>query len=281
MNLRCLNLLKVILSQHSTVRCFTFYHVLENLMNLNNRTVFITGGGSGIGLALAEEFLKKSGISVIICGRNAEKLKEVQAKHRSVRTITCDVSLEQDIVRCVETLTKDAPTLDILINNAGIMNVMDFAQDDIPLERLENEVATNFLAPLKLTKLLLPTLQKQTNGAIVNVSSGVAYLPMPASPVYSATKAALHSFTKSLRYSLRQSNITVFEAIPPVVDTAMPMQLKGEGKSAKKMSAEETARLIIQGMENGTEEIRIGDNKLLYWASRFAPTLAETELNKL
>jgi short-subunit dehydrogenase involved in D-alanine esterification of teichoic acids len=171
--------------------------------------------------------------------------------------------------------------LDILINNAGIMNVMDFAQDDIPLERLENEVATNFLAPLKLTKLLLPTLQKQTNGAIVNVSSGVAYLPMPASPVYSATKAALHSFTKSLRYSLRQSNITVFEAIPPVVDTAMPMQLKGEGKSAKKMSAEETARLIIQGMENGTEEIRIGDNKLLYWASRFAPTLAETELNKL
>jgi uncharacterized oxidoreductase len=251
-------------------------------MNTINNTIFITGGTTGIGLGLAKAFLQMNN-QVIICGRNAVKLDEIKAQFPKIETIFCDVASEASLLECTELLKSKFPDLNIFINNAGIMNSFDYSKGDFTNQHIDNEVFTNLLAPMKLSYLLIPILSKNKNSAIMNVTSGLAYLPMPSVPIYSATKAALHSFSISLRVQLKSQGIEVFEILPPVVDTNMPKKLTGQGKVAKgkKMTVEKCVEAIINGLNHNRYEIRIGDNKLLYWVSRLFPSFTQNILNKL
>lgn len=251
-------------------------------MNISNNTIFITGGAAGIGLGLAKDLLQL-GNQVIIGGRNAEKLAEAKVRFPKMETILCDVANDASLLECAELLNTKYPALNIFINNAGIMNSFDYSKGNFSNQNIDSEVFTNLIAPMKLSRLLLPILSQNKNSAIMNVTSGLAYLPMPSVPIYSATKAALHSFSISLRVQLKSLGIEVFEIIPPVVDTNMSQKLTGEGKVAKgkKMSVEKCVEAIIKGLKRNRYEIRIGDNKLLYWVSRLIPSVAQNILNKL
>ncbi|MCU0427945.1 MAG: SDR family oxidoreductase [Candidatus Kapabacteria bacterium] len=249
-------------------------------MTIQNNTVFITGGGSGIGLALAQALIQ-AGNTVIICGRSAQKLEEAKQQNPALQTIVCDVANPHEVDELMRNHAALLESVNVLVNNAGVMNVYEIANTDATLERMESEVSTNLLAPIRLTKHFLPILQSKKEAAIINVTSGVAYLPMAAAPIYSATKAALHSLSLSLRHQLRDTTVRVFEVLPPLVDTAMPGALKGEGKSMKKVSPESVASEIVRGLQKNIEEMRIGDNALLYWANRFVPSIAAAQLNKM
>ncbi len=251
-------------------------------MNIQNNTIFITGGTDGIGLGIAKALLQMNN-HVIIGGRNAEKLANIKTQYPEIETILCDVSNEASLIACAELLKTKHSALNIFINNAGVMNPFDYTKGNFTNQNIDAEVFTNLLAPMKLSHLLLPILSQNKNSVIMNVTSGLAYLPMPSVPIYSATKAALHSFSISLRAQLKSQGIEVFEILPPVVDTNMPKKFTGKGKVAKgkKMSVQKCVEVIINGLKSNRYEIRIGDNNLLYWVSRLMPNVAQNILNKL
>ena len=176
-------------------------------MNLTANTILITGGATGIGLALAEQ-LSKRGNSVIVCGRNEDALKKAQARVPALVTRFCDVTDAKSRQSMVGWLNTEHSKLNILLNNAGIQCHRDFNHDGA-IDKLEEEVAVNFTAPICLISELLPLLKKQPQAAILNVSSGLAFSPMADVPVYCATKAAVHSFTLSLRHQLKTTGVRV------------------------------------------------------------------------
>jgi uncharacterized oxidoreductase len=186
-------------------------------MNLSDNTVLVTGGASGIGLAIAERFLK-AGSQVIVCGRRLEKLAEAKAAHPAFQTCVADVSSAFGREALVEFVTSTFPRTSVLVNNAGIQRRVRMA-DVEPWEQTREEIAINLEAPIHLSRLFIPHLLKQKQPAIINVTSGLSFIPVAAVPVYCATKAALHSFTLSLRQQLKDTPIQVIEIIPPAVDT--------------------------------------------------------------
>jgi len=186
-------------------------------MELSNNTVLITGGASGIGLALAVRF-QAAGSSVIICGRRADKLAEAKAAHPALHTHVADVSTAAGRHDLVNWAVRDFPSLNVIVNNAGIQRRVKLAENE-PWEETHQELAANLEAPIHLSRLFIPHLRKQPRAAIMNVTSGLSFAPKADVPVYCATKAALHSFTLSLRYQLKDTPIQVIEIIPPAVDT--------------------------------------------------------------
>jgi uncharacterized oxidoreductase len=186
-------------------------------MQLSSNTVLITGGATGIGLALAERFLK-AGSQVIICGRREGKLREAKAKHPEFTTLVCDVGAAADRIALSQWATSEFPGLNVLINNAGIQRRFQFP-DSEDWNAARQELAINLEAPIHLSSLFLPHLEKQQRPAIINVTSGLSFVPLARMPVYCATKAALHSFTVSLRYQLAKSPVKVIELAPPAVNT--------------------------------------------------------------
>jgi uncharacterized oxidoreductase len=187
-------------------------------MNLTGNTILITGGGSGIGRALAEQF-HQLGNQVIIAGRRQHTLDAVAAANPGIRTIALDTADHASIASAVRKLTADYPNLNVLLNNAGIMRPEDLKRGDPTTA--EAIVATNLLGPIRLTAALMPHLLAQPAAAILNVSSGLGFVPMALTPTYSATKAAIHSYTQSLRYQLQDTAIEVLEIIPPWVATEL------------------------------------------------------------
>jgi uncharacterized oxidoreductase len=187
-------------------------------MNLNGNTILITGGGSGIGRGLAEA-LHKLGNQVVIAGRRQHALDETTAANPGMRSLQLDIENPAAIRAFATQVAADFPPLSILINNAGIMRAEKLLAQQRDLADAEAIVTTNLLGPIRLTAALLPHLQKQPNATIVNVSSGLAFLPLVFTPTYCATKAAIHSYTQSLRYQLRATQIEVLELIPPYVAT--------------------------------------------------------------
>ncbi|MFZ1322088.1 MAG: SDR family NAD(P)-dependent oxidoreductase [Ignavibacteria bacterium] len=183
-------------------------------MKLSNNKILITGGGSGIGLALAERFLKENN-SVIICGRRETVLKEASEKFPSLITKTCDISDATGREELYKWISENHPDLNVLINNAGIQNWMSVKDPEF-LKRTKEEIAINVEAPLHLTSLFLNLKSLDT---IINVTSGLAFVPLSKTPVYSGTKSFLHSFTVSLRHLLKKDNIEVIEFIPPALNT--------------------------------------------------------------
>jgi len=186
-------------------------------MDVSGHTLLITGGASGIGLALAERFLD-AGNDVVICGRRSEKLEQARAKHHALHTHVCDVSEASERVALADWAFAKFPQLDVLLNNAGIQNHLDLTSNP-DWKTIHQEIATNIEAHIHLATLFVPRLTKRPRAAIINVTSGLAFVPRAAVPVYSATKAAMRSFTLSLRRQLAGTSVEVLEIIPPAVDT--------------------------------------------------------------
>jgi uncharacterized oxidoreductase len=196
-----------------------------------DNTILITGGGSGIGRALAEAF-HRLGNQIIISGRGQKALDETTAANPGMKSVQLDVSDPKSIQSFAAQLMKDFPSLNVLINNAGIMQPENLGEAPNNLPTAEKEITTNLLGPIRLTAALLPSLRKQPRATIMNVSSGLAFVPLTMTPTYCATKAAIHSYTQSLRYQLRSTNIEVIELIPPYVQTTLMGDRQAEDPKA-------------------------------------------------
>lgn len=187
-------------------------------MNITGNTILITGGGSGIGRGLAEA-LHAQGNQVIIAGRRKAAIEETAAANPGMKFLPLDIEDRGAVRAFAGRVAVEFPALNVLINNAGIMRPEDLLAQQDDLADAESTVITNLLGPIRLTAALLPLLRKQPHSTIINVSSGLAFVPLALTPTYSATKAAIHSYTISLRYQLRDTAIEVLEIVPPYVQT--------------------------------------------------------------
>lgn len=187
-------------------------------MDMQGNTILITGGGSGIGRGLAEAF-HQLGNKVIIAGRRKDVLETVVAANPGMASAVFDVEDAAALPGFVAKLLAAHPGLNVLINNAGIMQAEDMLASPYDLTSAEATIAINLLGPIRLTAALLPHLTAQAKAAVLNVTSGLAFVPLAATPTYSATKAALHSWSQSLRHQLRSTAVEVIEVAPPAVGT--------------------------------------------------------------
>ncbi|MDP4084982.1 MAG: SDR family NAD(P)-dependent oxidoreductase [Bacillota bacterium] len=232
-------------------------------MKLSRNTVLITGGATGIGLAFAERFLK-NGNKVIVVGRREEKLQEAKENFPELITKVCDVSNTVDRLALFDWVTINYPEVNVLVNNAGIqqrVNLLDATKD---WDYYQNEISINVDGPIHLTLLFLPHFMKKEYAAFLNVSSGLSITPGVWVPIYSATKAAIHSFTLSLRHQLEDLNIDVVEILPPAVNT----DLGGVGLHTFGAPLPDFVDAIFEGLENDEEEIGFGGSKERLRASR-------------
>lgn len=221
-------------------------------MKINNNKILITGGASGIGLGLTERFVLENN-TVIICGRRKEALKEVTDKFPGVVSKVCDLSVEADRIELFDWIKENHPDLNVLVNNAGIQNWMNPADDNF-YEKAKGEVAINILAPIHLTTLFLNLPRLDT---IINVTSGLAFVPFSKVPVYCGTKAFFRSFTLSLRHLLQPKNIEVIELIPPALNT----DLGGKGLHDYAPAVSDFVEAIFQQMKEGKTELTFGTSE--------------------
>jgi len=243
-------------------------------MDLAGNTVLITGGASGIGLAIAERFLQ-AGSEVVVCGRRQGTLREAQAKHPRLRTRVCDVAQEVERVGLFRWAVAEFPRLNVLVNNAGIQRRVQLT-DSEEWEDSHQEIAVNLEAPIHLCTLFIPHLLTQRNPTIVNVTSGLAFVPLARVPTYCATKAALRSFTLSLRHQLAPTAIQVVEIVPPAVNT----DLGGPGLHTFGVPAEEFADAVIARLRAGDLEIPYGFSAQASQASRQELDALFTRMNQ-
>ncbi|WP_245808101.1 SDR family oxidoreductase [Deinococcus hopiensis] len=210
---------------------------------MNGNTILITGGGSGIGRALAEAFHAR-GNQVIIAGRRQEKLDEVTAANPGIRTVVLDLEDPEAIKTFAQQIVTDFPDLNAVVHNAGIMRPEQIQSGG--LDDAEAMVATNLLGPIRLTAALMPHLLAQPQAALLTVSSGLAFLPLAATPTYSATKAAIHSYSQSLRHQLRDTKVQVIELAPPYVQTELMGAQQASDPNAMPLAEyiEETMHLL-------------------------------------
>jgi len=249
-------------------------------MELTQNTILITGGASGIGFELAKQ-LSALGNTVLISGRDSAKLDRAKKALPKITTYQSDVSDAKAIPALFEKVTKDFPKLNILINNAGIMRTINLHDQDGSLEDVTRELDTNLHGPIRMIKQFLTHLKKQPSGAIMNVSSGLAFVPLPLSPVYCATKAGLHSYTLSLRVQLKNTNVKVFELAPPATQTELLGDFMSEDmKGITIMKVEEMVAVAVKGMERDQFEIRPGQSNQLRMMSRIAPQFILNQMSK-
>ena len=241
-------------------------------MKQSNNTVLITGGGTGIGLALAEIFLHK-GNEVIICGRTRTTLDKAQKKFPLLHTIVADVSCKEGRKVLSTEIAYHFPKLNVLVNNAGIYSITDILDPEY-IPTLESQLATNLVAPMALIQELMLVLEKHADATIVNVTTGYVFIPSAQSSSYSASKTALRAITQGLRFTLQKKSIRVVEVIPPAVDTQM-----NKGKKISLMTSERFAQKAFKGLVNGQDEIVIGMSKLGKLLSRIAPKFGFKKMN--
>lgn len=240
----------------------------------NPATVLITGGTSGIGLALTRQ-LYREGHTVIVAARDKAKLSRLLDEHKGIFGYQCDLASRQQVESLTDKLTESHPQLSVVINNAGIQYTPTFLDDDFSYDSIEQETTINFLAPVWLTSLLLPQLLTQQQAAVVNISSGLALAPKTNSAIYCASKAAIHSFSQSIRYQLEGTPVHSIEAIMPLVNTPMT-----HGRGSGKLTPEYAARKIIRGVKEMRPEIYIGKARLLPWLMRLSPSLVQRILKR-
>ena len=243
-------------------------------MKLSKNKVLITGGGSGIGLEMAKRFLAHKS-EVTITGRNETRLKNACEANPGLNYTVCDVTNSEQIDALVSSLeTKGG--INVLVNCAGIFNETNYRDGSATLEEQMKEVEIDFSGPIRVAHHFLPMLKKQSNSALVNVSSGLAFVPLSVAPVYCATKAGIHSWTQSLRYQIG-NEVKIFELMPPLTKTPM---IKAEWDKFKPLSVSK----LIDGFEAGFKkdklEIVVGQSKSLRMMSKKAPKFIFKQLNK-
>ncbi len=250
-------------------------------MNLQNNTILVTGGTGGFGFEFASKLIAL-GNTVIITGRNTEKLKEVKRKLPQVHTIQSDVSKPDDIINLYDQVTQQFPYLNILINNAGEMRKLSLHQDH-ELADITREIEINLMGPVRMVQQFLPHLKKQKNAAILNVTSGIALSAFPISPIYSASKSGLRSYTQALRVQLKNTDIKVMELVAPGSSTPLNDKFKNEdGFSTNALMApEKIVADAIEGMKNNKDEIYPGIAKLMRVLSRIAPKFLISQAGKM
>ncbi len=249
-------------------------------MNLSGNTILITGGSSGIGYEMAKEFLKKSN-TVIVTGRNEQKLQKVKNELKGVVTILSDVSKPEDVKKLYDQVAKDFPALNVLINNAGIMVTINLQNHQLAPMDLTNEIDINVKGTIWMIDAFLPLLKKNKNAALVIVSSGLAFVPLAISPVYCAAKAALHSYSLSLREQLRNTEVKVFELAPPATETELLKNFKdSDMEGVSLMPVDKMVGVFLDGFANDKFEICPGQSSQLKFMSRFFPRFILKQLSK-
>ncbi|SRR5665213_3511110 len=248
-------------------------------MKLTGHTILITGGGSGIGGGLAKAFHEK-GNKVIVTGRRKPTLKAFAAKYPGVDFFAMDVSKDADIQKLYKFISKKYPALDVLINNAGIWQNQNFTKAQTLEKHLFDEIDINLKGLIRMIQVFLPLLYKQKESVLMNVSSGLAYMPLSIAPVYCATKAAVHSFSMSLRHQLRKTSVTVIELAPPAVETNLG-KVPGKEDEIKypKLGLEPFIVQTMKALESDETELPIGQSKMLRLGGRLLPSIFFNMLN--
>jgi uncharacterized oxidoreductase len=242
--------------------------------NWKNLTVLVTGGTSGIGLAFAKS-LAIMGAEVGLTGRDPDRLRQARASTGAAWTQVGDLSRGADRETLLATIRQRLSRLDLLINNAGLMLQPDLLDGGASLDRLEEEISLNLIAPIVLSVGLMPLLRESRQGAIIMISSGYALAPADRAPTYSASKAGLHAFTKSLRRIAGPAGVRVLEVLPPLVDTPSTTSTYG-----RKLSAETVVQLSLKGLEKGTTEVLPGQARFLPALLRWLPRSTERMIAK-
>lgn len=251
-------------------------------MKITGNTILITGGTSGIGLELATQLSTRNN-TVIVTGRNPVTLNEIQKRFPNIHTYQSDVSDPTAITLLYQKVTQDFPTLNVVINNAGIMRMINLNGKN-GLQDIGQEIEIDMFGPVRMVEQFLPYLKTKQDAAIVNVSSGLAFLPLASAPIYCAMKAGIHSYTQSLRIQLQGTSVKVFELAPPPTNTPLMDNLGSDtfnGSSQGVMKVDKMVGVALKGLENDTYEIRPGVSNVLKLMSRFAPTFMLGQLNKL
>ena len=242
---------------------------------MKNKVIVITGGASGIGLAIVKELMDNN--TVISIDRNHSKITKLKASLSKVESIKADITSNEELTNAISEIEKKHGRIDVLINNAGVGGPFDFAnaKEDELMNSIETEMAINYTAPIRLTKKALPLLKKSTDPIVVIVSSGLAYVPMAFLGSYCASKAAIHFVTMSLRHQLASLKIRVVEVLPPVVDTDI-----SKDATIAKMPTDKFAKIFLTKLSKGENVMNIGQTAGLEKFSRFLPKTAFKMLNK-
>ncbi|MEM7182321.1 MAG: SDR family NAD(P)-dependent oxidoreductase [Spirochaetota bacterium] len=245
-------------------------------MKLQGNTILITGGGTGIGLSLAEAFAKQ-GNKVLISGRRMEKLQEAKAKVADLELFQGDVGTAEGVKALADKVISAHPEINVLINNAGVAEYRNIKRSEEDLEKLTYELDINVKGPIRMNSAFMDTLKKN-KGTIINVSSGLAFVPLIAMPIYCATKAALHSYSITLRQQL-EGLVEVIELAPPAVKTEMTDEF-ADGEGFAFLTTDELTKATLDGIRSGKELITPGQSSQLRFMSRLAPGFIEKQLKK-
>ena len=246
-------------------------------MKLNDRTILITGASAGIGLAFALKFLEL-GNEVIVTGRRQAVLDQVKAKYPKLHTIQSDVADPAQIAALAARVKADFPKVDVLMNNAGIMLLKNLKAPAADLAGLMAEMNINVGGVIGMTSAFIDILTAN-RGTLINVSSALAFVPLPCAPIYCATKAAIHSYTQSLRFQLEETGVEVIELMPPAVKTDLTGDLP-EGDGITLMTTDELIKQSFASLKAGALEIRPGQAKQLAFMRRLAPDFINKQLWK-
>jgi len=245
-------------------------------MKLTGRTILITGGSAGIGLAFALKFLELDN-EVIVTGRRQAVLDQVKAKHPKLHTIQSDVADPAQIAALAARVKSDFPKLDVLMNNAGIMFHKNLKVPATDLAGLMAEMNVNIGGVISTISAFIDIL-RANKGTVINTSSMLAFVPLPSAPIYSATKAAIHSYTQSLRFQLEETGVEVIELMPPAVKTDMTAELVERGVTV--MTTDELVKQSFAALKTGALEIRPGQSKQLAFLRRLAPNFINRQFWK-
>ncbi len=246
-------------------------------MKLANRTILITGGSAGIGLAFALKFVEL-GNQVIVTGRRQAVLDQVKAKHPKLHTIQSDVANPDQIAALAASVKAEFPKLDVLVNNAGISHYRNLKTPAVDLNELMLEMNINVGGVLRMTSAFIDILTAN-KGTLINISSGLAFVPLPCLPIYCATKAAIHSYTQSLRFQLEDSGVEIIEIMPPAVKTDMTADLS-EGDGITLITTDELVKGSFASLRAGALEVHPGQSKQLAFMRRIAPNFINRQLWK-